>query len=160
MRISLWLALTVALTAASCSGPTVDLTKGLEVVDVTTGWLDAGVVDGKNKLVPTVTFKLKNVSGQTLTALQANIVFRRVTSEDDWGTAFLRITGTEGLASGATSPSQTVTSKLGYTGTEARQQMLDNAQFVDAKVQVFAKYGPIQWQRVGEYAIPRTLIAK
>ena len=160
MRASLWLAVAVALSTASCGGPTVDLTKGLEVVDVSAGWWDAGVVDGKNKLVPSITFKFKNVSDQPLTALQANVVFKRVTSDEDWGTAFLRITGSEGLAPGATSEPQTVTSKLGYTGTESRQQMLDNSQFVDAKVQIFAKYGSIQWQRVGEHAIPRKLITK
>ena len=160
MRVSRWLAFALALVTVSCAGPTVDLTKGLQVVDVSAGWWDAGVVDGKNKLVPTVTFKFKNVSDQTLTALQANVVFKRVTSDEDWGTAFLRITGSEGLPPGATSEPQTVTSKLGYTGTESRQQMLDNSQFVDAKVQIFAKYGSIQWQRVAEYAIPRKLITK
>ena len=41
-----------------------------------------------------------------------------------------------------------------------RQQMLDNSQFVDAKIQLFAKYGSIQWPKVGEYAVPRTLITK
>jgi hypothetical protein len=53
-----------------------------------------------------------------------------------------------------------VHSKLGYTGTESRQQMLDNTQFVDAKVQIFAKYSSTQWQRVGEFPVPRRLIAK
>jgi hypothetical protein len=53
-----------------------------------------------------------------------------------------------------------VKSQLGYTGSEPRQQMLANAQFVDAKIQVFAKYGSTQWQKVGEFAVPRTLISK
>ena len=160
MRASVWIALVVSVVSASCSGPTVDLTKGLQVTDVAAGWFDAGVVDGKNKLVPSVTFGLKNVSNEPLPALQANIVFRRVNSPDDWGTQFLRIAGADGLPAGATSESQTVTSKLGYTGTESRQQMLENANFVDAKVEIFAKYGPIQWQKVAEYSVPRRLITK
>ena len=159
MRTSLWLVLVVALGAASC-GPSIDLTKGLEVVDVSTGWWDAGIVDGQNKLVPTVTFKFKNASGQPLKILQANVVFRRVTEDKEWGSAFVRIAGSEGLASGATSASQTVNSQLGYTGTESRQQMLDNSQFVDAKIQIFAKYESTQWQKVGEYGVPRRLITK
>ena len=159
MRTSLWLVLVVALGAASC-GPDVDLTKGLEVVDVSTGWWDAGIVDGQNKLVPTVTFKFKNVSGQPLNILQANVVFRRVTEDKEWGSAFVRIAGSEGLGPGATSASQTVNSQLGYTGTESRQQMLDNSQFVDAKIQIFAKYKATQWQKVGEYGVPRRLITK
>jgi hypothetical protein len=72
----------IALLVAACSfgcGPTVDLSKALQVSDVSTGWHDAGVVDGKNKLVPSVTFKLKNSSEQSLVSLQLNALFRRVT---------------------------------------------------------------------------------
>jgi hypothetical protein len=159
VRVSLWVAFLAAVATVSC-GPTVDLTKGLQVVDVSTGWWDAGVVDGQNKLVPTVTFKLKNVSDQKLDVLQANVVFRRVTEDKEWGSAFVKLTGTEGLSPGATTPSQTVKSQLGYTGTESRQQMLANSQFVDAKIQLFAKYSNTQWQKVGEYTVPRTLIEK
>jgi hypothetical protein len=159
MRVSLWLVLLTALATASC-GPKVDLSKGLQVVDVSTGWWDAGVVNGQNKLVPSVTFKFKNVSDQKLDVLQANVVFRRVTEDKEWGSSYVKITGTEGLAPGATSESQTVKSQLGYTGSESRQQMLDNGQFVDAKIELFAKYGNIQWQKVGEYTVPRTLITK
>jgi hypothetical protein len=159
MRVSLWLVLLAALATASC-GPKVDLSKGLQVVDVSTGWWDAGVVNGQNKLVPSVTFKFKNVSDQKLDVLQANVVFRRVTEDKEWGSSYVKITGTEGLAPGATSESQTVKSQLGYTGSESRQQMLDNGQFVDAKIELFAKYGNIQWQKVGEYTVPRTLITK
>jgi hypothetical protein len=156
---ALSVAFLTAVLTASC-GPTIDLAKGLQVVDVSTGWWDAGVVNGQNKLVPSVTFRFKNISDRALDVLQANIVFRRVTEDKEWGSSFVKITGTEGLAPGATSESQTVRSQLGYTGTESRQQMLDNAQFVDAKIQIFAKYGSIQWQKVGEYPVPRTLIAK
>ena len=159
VRVSLWVVFLAALATVSC-GPTVDLTKGLQVVDVSTGWWDAGVVDGQNKLVPAVTFKFKNVSDQKLDILQANVVFRRVTEDKEWGSSFVKITGTEGLAPGATTPSQTVKSQLGYTGTESRQQMLANSQFVDAKIQLFAKYSNTQWQKVGEYTVPRTIIDK
>ena len=48
----------------------------------------------------------------------------------------------------------------GYTGTEPRQQMLANPQFVDARVRIFAKYGSTQWEPVGEYTVDRRLIAK
>jgi hypothetical protein len=159
VRASLWVVFLAAVATVSC-GPTVDLTKGLQVVDVSTGWWDAGIVNGQNKLVPSVTFKFKNVSDQKLDILQANVVFRRVTEDKEWGSSFVKITGSEGLAPGATSESQTVKSQLGYTGSEPRQQMLANAQFVDAKIQVFAKYGSTQWQKVGEFAVPRTLISK
>ena len=50
--------LTAALAASGC-GKTVDLATGLQVLDVSTGWFDAGIVDGKNKLVPSVSFTLQ-----------------------------------------------------------------------------------------------------
>jgi len=53
----------------------VDLTKGLQILDVSTGWFDAGLVNGQNKLVPTISFKLKNVSDQKLSVLQVNVLF-------------------------------------------------------------------------------------
>lgn len=112
MRHAPWLILTAALLSASC-GEDIDLTKGLQVVDVSTGWRDVGIVEGKNKLVPSVTFALKNVSTQKISTLQANVVFRRVTEEKEWGAMFVRVTGSEGLASGAVSTAQTVDSPLG-----------------------------------------------
>ena len=58
------------LGAGAC-GPPVDLGKNLEVVDVATGWSDAGLTeDGQNKLVPFVQFKLRNNSDRALPVLQ------------------------------------------------------------------------------------------
>lgn len=149
----------VALAAAGCSEP-IDLKTNLEVVDVSTGWWDEGVVNGQNKLVPSITFKLKNNSGETLDVLQANVQFKRVGEETEWSTGYVKVTGTDGLAPGATSTAQVVHSQKGYTGTESRQQMLDNSQFVDGRVEVFAKYGSTQWVSVGQYTVERRLIAK
>ena len=155
-----WAALVLLVIAASGCGPKVDLAKGLQAVDVSTGWWDAGLVNGQNKLVPVVTFKFKNVSDQTLGTLQANVLFRRVGEIEEWGSGFVRIAGSDGLPAGQTSPAQTVKSQLGYTGSEARQDMLANSQFVDARVQLFAKYESTQWQLIGEYPIERRLLTQ
>jgi hypothetical protein len=148
-----------AMLAASCAPP-VDLTKNLQVLDVSTGWFDAGIVNGQNKLVPTITFKVKNNSDQSLKVLQANVLFRRVSDPNvEWGSGFLSVSGSEGLGPGATSTPLTVKSNLGYTGSDqTRQELLQNKAFVDATVQVFAKYGSIQWAKMGEYPIERRLI--
>ncbi len=151
------LVLTAALAASGC-GKTVDLATGVQVLDVSTGWFDAGIVDGKNKLVPSVTFTLKNTSDQKLRVLQVNALFRRVTEADEWGSGLVTAAGSDGLAAGATTAVLTVRSPLGYTGTDPRDQMLQNKQFVDAKVDLFAKYGNTQWKKIGEYPITRRLI--
>ena len=152
--------LLVLLSSAGC-GPAVDLTKGLQILDVSSGWHDAGIVSGQNKLVPVVSFKLKNLSDQTLVSLQINGLFRRVAEKDEWGSGFLTVAGSSGLVPGATSQPLTIRSQLGYTGTDqSRDEMLRNSHFVDAEVELFAKYGSTQWTRVGEYPVTRRLLAK
>ena len=153
----------VFLLAFVCAGcaPPVDLTRGLQVAVLDTGWYDAGIVNGQNKLVPSITLTLKNVSDQRLSALQLNALFRRVTENDEWGQAFTSINGYGGLAPGATTEPLMLKSDRGYTGRDqSRQEMLQNTHFVDAKVQLFAKYGSVQWVRIGEYPVKRQLIAK
>ena len=160
MRVLAGQLILLAMLSAGCGGPPVDLTKGLEIVDASTGWYDAGPVNGQNKLVPSISFKLKNISGQPLVALQINAVFRRVSDKDEWGSAFMAVTRSNGLPPGATSQPITINSQLGYTGTDPRAQMLQNSQFVDAKVDLFAKYASLQWVRIGEHPIERRLITR
>ena len=157
----LWSSLLATTLASGCAAP-VDLKSGLQVAIVKTGWFDAGLTqDGKNKLVPTVSFRLTNLSNQSLAVLQVNALFRRVNDPGgEWGSGFMTVAGSEGLAPGATSPVLTIKSQLGYTGTDARADMLKNSQFVDAKVSLFAKYGSVQWTPLGDYPIQRQLMTE
>jgi hypothetical protein len=100
MRWSVLLAC-CALLCAGC-GPDVDLTKALQVEVVSTGWFDAGIVNGQNKLVPTITFKLKNLSDQKLPAVQVNARFSRGSEPEEWGNGFLPSVGSGGLPAGGT----------------------------------------------------------
>jgi hypothetical protein len=156
-RRFLSIAVALALLAPAC-GPRIDLTTGLQILDVSTGWFDLGLVDGKNKLVPSLTLRLKNVSSESLPALQLNALFRRIGETQEMGSGFKRVTGSDGLDAGATTDPLIIRSELGYTGTESRLDMLKNRNFIDVKVEVFAKYGSIQWTRVGEYPVSRELI--
>lgn len=159
MRASL-LTCVLALVAAGCGGPTIDLKTALQTAELSTGWLDEGVVNGQNKIVPSATFKFKNVSAQTISTLQGNVIFRRTGENDELGNGFVRVTGTEGLAAGASSQTLTVSSQHGYTSVETRQQMLQNPLFVDAHVQIFAKHGSTQWTLIGDYPVERRVITK
>ena len=128
-----FLLLLAFVSSAGC-GPPVDLTKGLQVEIVNTGWFDLGIVNGQNKLVPSVTFTLKNVSDQKLVTLQIHALFRRVSETEEWGSGFLTAAGSEGLAPGATTRAHHHRSERGYTGSDqSRQEMLQNSHFVDAK---------------------------
>lgn len=148
----------LAVLATSACSPSVDLTRGVRVESVSTGWFDSGRVDGKTRLVPTVSFRLKNLSDRRLTMLQVNAVFRRVNEPDEWSSGFLTVAGTGGLAPGMVSPILTIKAQLGYTGTDPRDDLLRNSQFVDARVDLFAKYGSSRWTRVGEYRVARQVV--
>ena len=153
--------LACVLFVSACGGPPVDLKQALQIDIVATGWYDAGIVDGKNKLVPTVSFTVKNLSDQNLGSLQMMASFFRVNdTSSEWGNSLLTVAGSEGLAPGATTATLTMKSPLGYTGTEPRGEMLQNSHFVDALVKLVSKYGSAQWTHLREVPIERKLIAQ
>ncbi len=147
----------LVVSALACR-PTVDLASALRLESVTTGWYEVSAAEGQIKLVPAIGFQLKNISDQTLRALQVNAVFRRVTEDTEWGSGFRTVAGSTGLSRSSTSDRVFVPSTLGYTGTESRFELLKNSHFIDARVDVFAKYGAQPWTRIAEYEIARQLI--
>jgi hypothetical protein len=143
---------------AACAPP-VDLAKNLQVIDVSTGWADAGLTDaGENKLVPFVQFKLKNTSDQNLPVLQVNAMFRPAKEDKEWGSRFQAVTGSEGLSPNGTTGTLKLVSDRGAKGTDPRATIMKSAYFVDARVQLFAKYGSAQWAKIGEYPVQRVLV--
>jgi hypothetical protein len=158
---ALMLAVFAVVGAAACgSGSSVPITELVEPVDVRTGWFDAGVENGMNKLLPTVTLTLKNVSSEPVANVQLNAVIRRVGEAEEWGGAFQKVVGMEGIPPGGTTKPIVLRSNLGYTGIEPRAQMLKNSQFVDAHVQVFAKHGGDPWTKLGEWQIAREMLTQ
>jgi hypothetical protein len=156
--MKLRIALVAALLSTACA-PNVDLTSALVIESVSTGWADAGHLDSHNRIVPSVSFKLKNVTDQKLRTLQINALFRRVNEQREWGNGFKAATGSDGLAPGAETQTITVKSSIGYTGTDETQQLLTNSEFVDARVELFAKNGSSNWTHIGEYPVSRVLLA-
>lgn len=150
--------LTVGLVAAACAPREVE--KDLKVVDVRTGWYDLGVVDGQNKLVPSISLKLENVSQEAIANVEFQGIFRRVDEDKTWGDHFIRAIGRDGLAAGASTPPLVLRSQRGYTGTQSRLNMLENKEFVDAKVTLFGKHGSRQWIKLGEFPIDRQLLTE
>jgi hypothetical protein len=161
MRRAFGLLLLCCAALPACNGDSQDVTKLLAPVDVKTGWFDAGIENGLNKLVPTVILSLKNVSNEPVSSVQLNAVIRRVGDGEEWGGAFVnRAIGTDGLPPGASTKPIALRSSLGYTGTEPRAQMLKNSKFVDARVEVFAKHGGKPWAKIGEWPIARELLTQ
>jgi hypothetical protein len=158
---ALMLAVFVVAGATACGpGSSAPITELVEPVDVRTGWFDAGVENGMNKLLPTVTLTLKNVSSEPVANVQLNAVIRRVGETEEWGGAFQKVIGAEAIPPGGSTKPIVLRSNLGYTGIEPRAQMLKNSQFVDAHVQVFAKHGGEQWTKLGEWQIAREMLTQ
>src|SRR4051812_26751941 len=87
VKVKRTLLISAILTVSACSQP-IDIGKAIQVDVATSGWRVAGVVDGKNKIVPSVSVTLKNISGQTLNAVQTNAVFRLASTNAEIGTDF------------------------------------------------------------------------
>ncbi|MEO5742487.1 MAG: hypothetical protein ABIS29_18020 [Vicinamibacterales bacterium] len=160
MTFKLILLLACVAATACGAGANEPINKLVEPVEVKTGWFDAGVENGMNKLLPTVTLTLKNVSDEPVSNVQLNAVIRRVGESDEWGGAFVKAVGMEPIPPGGISKPIVLRSNLGYTGIEPRAQMLKNSQFADAHVQVFAKHGGNQWTKLGEWQIAREMLTQ
>ncbi|MBI3047839.1 MAG: hypothetical protein HYY76_05965 [Acidobacteria bacterium] len=150
-------ALASAAALAACESR--DVQTDLKIVNVQTGWYDAGIVEGgMNKLVPSVSLELQNVSDREIARVQVNAVFRRVGEQESWGEHFIQAIDASGLAPGATTPPLVLRSSFGYTGVQPRREMLENREFVDARVEVFGKHGRRMWAKMGELQIERRLL--
>jgi hypothetical protein len=133
----------------------------LEPQDVITGWFDAGIVEGgKNKLVPSVSMRLRNRSDAPVRSIQVNAIFRRVGESEMWGEHFGWAVQREPLAPGASTDELVMRSALGYTGEQPRLQLLQNSQFVDARVEIYLRQGSQNWAKLAEYPIQRQLLTR
>jgi len=160
----------VALLAPiwACSAP-IDLKRALQVTDVTSGYFDAGIVGGKNKIVPAISFRLKKSVSDSLRPLSVNVSFKQLPqagtavapgspAENDWDEVFIQNVPFEGDQSGPL----TFKAKNGYTGDppQSRSDILKHRLFQDVRVHVFAKHSASQWAEIAAFDIPRQLLAQ
>jgi len=160
MRRVWLLAVLLAALAGSACGSEPDAKQALQVTDVVTGWLDKGIVDGQNKLVPTISLKIKNGADRSLSYLQLNAVFRIVDDTEELGSKVIWATQGQDFAPGISLGPFNLSSDLGYSSPAARTQMLQHSLFKDAKVELFVKHGSRQWAKLGEYRIARQPFTK
>ncbi|HJZ70434.1 MAG TPA: hypothetical protein VKE51_01775 [Vicinamibacterales bacterium] len=151
------LLIAASLLACAACGPGVDLATAVAPESVVTGWASGGTIAGKNKIVPAVSFRLKNVSDRTLPAVQVNAVFRRVNDPGEWSSGYLPDVARE-IQPGTRTEPRIVAGQQGYTGTDDRDELLRNSHFVDAKAELFVKSGSSTWTRIGEYPVARQLL--
>jgi hypothetical protein len=153
------LLLLAAAVFPACGPAEPDAKAALELVEVTTGWLDRGIVNGQNKVVPTIAFRVRNRGDRAISGVQINAVFRIVDDTEELGARLVRAIERPLAAGGSVGPF-VLSSELGYTSEASRVEMLRNSNFRDAKVEVFAKHGSRQWVKLAEMTIQRQLLTR
>ena len=161
-------ALILALLTAGCSGP-IDLKQVLQITDTSGGYHDVGIVDGRNKLVPRVTFRIKKSIDDSIRPLSLNVVFKKLPkpgaavppgspAEEDWDEVFVQNVPFDG---NQTAP-VVIETRAGYTGDppQSRADILKHTQFQDVRVHIFAKHSASQWVEVATFDIPRQVLAQ
>jgi hypothetical protein len=152
--------LAVGLAQAACQQPP-DLKQVLQIAELTGGWYDAGIVEGANKLVPSVTFKIRRTPNAEVNPLQLNVVFKRIgdKTDEDWDEFYVQ--RVDFADSAETSP-LTVRPAAGYKGEsgQTRAEMLKNSQFRDVRAFIFAKVSSANWVELARFDIPRQILTK
>ncbi len=168
LPIALVFALAALPWLTACGKP-VDLKQVLQVSDLSGGYHDAGVVDGRNKVVPTIMFRLKKSTDDSLRPLSVNIVFKKLPrpgtpiapgqpTEEDWDEVFRQSVP----FTGSQTDLLTVQAGAGYTGDppQSRADILKHSQFQDVRVHLFAKHSSSQWVEIAQFDLPRQLLAQ
>jgi hypothetical protein len=156
------------LVAAGCGRP-VDLKQALQVDELSGGYHDAGIVDGRNKVVPSITFRLKKSTDDSLRPLSVNVVFKQLPragtavapgqpAENEWDEVFKQSVPFDG----SQTELMTVRASAGYTGDppQSRADILKHSQFQDVRVHIFAKHSSSQWVEIAQYDLPRQLLTQ
>ena len=150
--------LTLVLAGSAC---TRDVDAGdLKVTELAGGWYDGGIVDSKNKLVPSVSFRIEKPDNEPSGPLALTVLFKRLVNgvEEEFEDVYLqRVEFSEG---NRTSP-LSVRPETGYTGDppQSRADMLQNSQFVDVRAIIFVREGST-WIELARLDLPRTLVTQ
>jgi len=145
----------VAGGAACSSGP--DLKQALEVTDILSGYYDDGVTtSGQNRLLPSITFRLKNNAQESVSYVDITVAFWQ--DGQDGPLEDKQIRGiTSALAAGASTEALTVRSSVGYTLQQPRAELFTHSMFTDFTARMFAKRGGRNYA-IGEFKLDRRIL--
>jgi hypothetical protein len=143
--------------ATSCSD--VNLATDLEVIDVQSGWLDAGIDKntGWNHLVPSISFRLKNKSSNSIVGVQLTVSIWLDGDDGEKASKVVRGIGGDGLAPGAQTEPIVVRTEWGYNLEGPRATLFENSGFRDGTAKIFGqRAGRIV--PLGEFKLERKVI--
>jgi len=139
-------------------GPGPNLATDLKFVPTMSGYYDDGITPDKlNRLLPSITFKLKNEGQLPMTNVDLALSYWEVGADGEVDSKQVRGIGNDALAPGAMSEDITVRSSIGYTSPAPRAEFFTNSLFKGFLVKVFAKRSG-KTTRLGEFSIEARLL--
>jgi len=158
----LGLILTVALVSLllpSCKSISPEeLKASLEIVEVSSKWVAKTYQPWPPKLVlvPTITFRVKNISAKPLNYVNFNAIFKFRDDQENLGDNFLAAIRKEPVPPGGTSKIITLKSNFGVEGT-GLAKFKDNPQWKPVVCRLFVQSKSPIHVLLGEYEISREI---
>jgi hypothetical protein len=156
-KLAVWLTLAVSAVVSTGCGSEVDLGQALTPTDVFTGWYDAGVRDGRNRLVPSISFRLMNRGDVPIDHVQLTVSFWRDGDDGEWESLEVLGIGGEAVPPGASTAPILVHAQVAYTLEQPRAELFANSLFRDTTAKVFAKRGG-RIAPIGEFRLERRIL--
>lgn len=144
---------------SSCKGVSPEeLKASLEIVDVSSKWVAKTYQPWPPKLtlVPTISFRVKNVSARPLNYLNFNAIFKFRDDLENLGDNFLAAIRKEPIPPGGTSQLITLKSNFGVEGTSLAK-FKDNPQWKPVVCKLFVQSKGSIHVLLGEYDISREI---
>ena len=157
-RSPVFFALCFWLAASSACERAPDLSTTLELVPGITGYRLAGLSpDKQNRLVPSITFQLKNIGDVDLSYIDLSVAFWQASADGETDSKQIKGIGGTPLKPGALTDSVTVDSSVAYVSPVTTGEAFTSSLYKDFVVKVFAKrHG--KTTKLGEYKVePRVL---
>ncbi len=131
----------------------------IEVTDVSTSWAMKEYRQWPNPkltLVPTVTFKIRNLTGETLKYINFNAIFREEDAVENLGDHFKAVIRDEGIPPNGESPFITLKSNFGVAGTNL-ESFKTNPLWRTYEVRLFAQMGGSRHVAMGVWKVSRQI---
>jgi len=152
------IALLVWLAAGVACERQPDLSTALQIVPGITGYHLAGLSpDKKNRLVPSITFQLKNIGDVDLTYVDLSVAYWQAGGDGESDSKQIRgISGTP-LKAGSVSESITVDSSVGYLSPVTTAEAFTSTSYKDFIVKIFAKRNG-KTTKLGEFTVEQRVL--
>jgi hypothetical protein len=152
-RVALLLA---AVAASGCRSH--DPEAELRVSDLQTYWIVDSPQQGQNFVAPVVRFRLRNVSSEPLSAVQARARFPASDQGDEvWGSIQEQVSTWHRPIAPGHDTLVTVRSAGRYHSPADPQDILRSPGFKDPKVEVFVRIGASRWAMVAQGSVERRI---